>query len=287
MRSALAVAVRRKVSTTLIYAFLLAVAAITLVPLVYALFASFKPLDEILRSGARLLPQDWTIDNYTRAWELSGFEQYLQNSAFVAAGVVSFDLIASSMLGYLLARRMLPFQRVIQAVMATTLFIGLGTATLYPRFVIADALGIANLVGVILVELSGMTVVHAFLIWAFCRSLPIELEHAARIDGCGLLRTYWLIAFPLMRPILTTTVILAFQAAWNAFQVPYVFTLANPDLRTLVVGVFALRTTGEEGVLAYDLMLAGAMLVIVPIVVLFVLLQRHFMRGLTDGGFKG
>jgi len=265
---------------------LTAVGAAVLFPFVYAFFASFKPLPEILSSGARLLPQEWTLDNYFRAWEQAGFAQYFQNSLIVVLGVTVFDVVIASLLGYLLGRNLMPFGRTIQGVMAATLFVGLGTATLYPRFVIASALGIDNLVGVILVEVSGLTVIHVFLTRAFVSTLPMELEEAARVDGNGLIGTYRHIVFPLLRPILFTVAILAFESAWNNFQIPYVFTLASPELRTLVVGVFALRST-EDGSQAYDLMLAGAMLIIIPVTIVFLLFQKHFIAGMTEGSVKG
>ncbi|UVJ38990.1 carbohydrate ABC transporter permease [Arthrobacter sp. CJ23] len=271
---------------TLAYLVLTAVAIVTLVPLVYAFFASFKPSAEILSSGSQLLPETWTFDNYIRAWELGGFSRYLANSVIVVIGVVAIDLFASSMLGYLLARRAVPFHGAIVAVMSFTLFVGVGTATLYPRLQIAQVLGIDNLFGVILVELSGIGIIHVFLIRAFCESLPLELEEAGRLDGLGLFGVYSRLALPLMRPILATTGILAFQEAWNNFQIPYVFTISDQDLRTLVVGVFALRST-SEGTQAYDLMLAGAMIIIVPIVILFFVFQRFFIQGMTEGSVKG
>ncbi|WP_159619126.1 carbohydrate ABC transporter permease [Ruania rhizosphaerae] len=277
---------RRRVGHVAIYVVLGVMAALTVMPLLYAFFASFKPVEDILVDGARLLPREWTLENYRIAWELGGFDQYFQNSLFVVIGVITLDLLFSSMLGFVLARKLVPFGNTIAMVMGGSLFLGMGTATLYPRLVIAQQLGIDNLVGVVLLEFSGMTVIHTFLIRAFVTTLPAELEDAARVDGCGIWRAYWMIAFPLMRPILTTTTILAFQASWNAFQLPYVFTLNDPEMRTLVVGVYALRAT-EDGSQAYDLILAGAMLIIVPIVILFAFLQRYFLRGLTEGSVKG
>jgi len=271
---------------SVLYVVLTIVAVFTVAPLLYAFFAAFKPLNEILSNGAQLLPQTWTIQNFVHVWQIGNFGRYFGNSVFVTASVVLLDLVSSSMLGYLLARRLLPGGRALSGLMASVLFLGVGTATLYPRFVIADWLGVDNLVGVVLVELSGMTVVHTFLIRGFVQSLPTEIEDAARVDGAGLWRMYWRVMFPLMRPILATTVILGFQGAWNAFQSPYVFTLSAPEQRTLVVAVYALRST-SEGTQAYDLMLAGAVVIIIPVTVVFFLLQRYFIRGLTEGSIKG
>lgn len=269
-----------------LYLFLLIVAAFAAFPLLYAFFAAFKPLDEILASGAHLFPRTWTLQNFVHVFQVGNFLRYFGNSLFVTCGVILIDLISSSMLGYLLARGLLPGGRALSGVMASVLFLGVGTATLFPRFVIAEWLGIANLIGVIFVELSSMTVIHTFLIRGFVQTLPLEIEEAARVDGAGLWRTYWRIVFPLTRPILATTIILGFQASWNAFQNPYVFTLSTPAQRTLVVAVYALRSTAS-GTQAYDLMLAGAVVIIVPVAIVFFILQRYFIRGLTEGSLKG
>jgi multiple sugar transport system permease protein len=261
------------------------VALLTVAPLAYALFASFKPIQDILSNGAKLLPSHWTWVNYAHVWSQADVAQLIGNSLFVASMVIVLDLITSPLVGYLLARKLLPMGRITTGLLAGTLFIGVGTATLYPRYLIAHWLGIGNLVGVALVELSGLTTVHAFLVRAYCQSIPIEIEDAARLDGCGLLRSYTRVVFPLLRPIVATTIVLAFQAAWNNFQVAYVFTLGSPHMRTVVVGVYSLRES-STGAQAFDLMLAGAAIVITPIIVLFSILQRLFIRGLTDGAVK-
>lgn len=270
-----------------VYVILVIVAALTLLPLVYAFFASFKSLPELLENGASLLPRHWDISNYVKTWNTANFGRYFLNSVLVVVGVVALDGIAASMLGYVMARKAAPGLRVYQAIMGVTLFIGVGTATLYPRFLIAQKLGITNLFGVILVEVSSITVIHSFLIMSFVQSLPRELEEAARVDGCGLFGSYLRIVLPLMRPVLTTTTILAFQHGWNNFEIPFVFTLARPDLNTLVIGVYSLRTGGDLGLTQYNLMLAGAMLIIAPVLVVFAFLQRYFVRGLAEGALKG
>jgi ABC-type glycerol-3-phosphate transport system permease component len=263
------------------------VAAIaTLTPLAYALFASFKPLSEILSNGAHLFPKHWTFENFTHVWEASNIATLIRNSLFVAVVVIGLDIVTSPLIGYLLARKMLPLGKTVTGLLAGTLFLGVGTATLYPRFIIAQWLGIGNLFGVALVELSGLTAVHAFLVRGYCQVIPQELDDAARLDGCSMTRAYRLVIFPMLRPIVATTVVLAFQAAWNNFQVAYVFTLGAPSMRTVVVGIYALRTNGGQATQAYDLMLAGAVIVIIPIVVLFTFMQRMFVRGLAEGAIK-
>ncbi|MFC4122883.1 carbohydrate ABC transporter permease [Nonomuraea zeae] len=273
--------------TVLVHVVLVAAALIMLSPLVFGLFASVSPLEQILSRNGGVLPRVWEWGTYLQAWTTASFSRYFVNSLIVTALVVVLDTLASSMTGYVLARRRLRGQRFLESVYVGTLFVGLTTATLYPQYVIAQALGLDNLLGIALVQLAGIMLVHIFLIKAFVLGLGTEMEDAARVDGCGLFGTYWRIAFPMMRPILATTVILGFQASWNNYQVPLVFSLAAPDLRTLVVGVSALQYDAAEGMTPYNTVLAGANMALVPIVVIFIVLQRHFVRGWTDGSVKG
>jgi multiple sugar transport system permease protein len=262
-------------------------AVVMLTPLVFGLLASVSPLRQILSSDPGLLPDSWQWSNYADAWTRSNFARYFLNSVLVTVAVVVFDTFASSMTGYVLARKRLAGQRLLEALYMATLFIGMTTAMLYPQYRIAQALGIDNLLGMSLVEYAAIMIIHVYLIKAFVRGLGTEIEDAARVDGCGLFGTYWRVALPLMTPILATTIVLGFQASWNNYQVPLAFSLAEPDLRTLIVGVSALQYDAVEGIASYNTVLAGANMALIPIIVVFVLLQRFFVRGWTEGSVKG
>ncbi|TDD68950.1 carbohydrate ABC transporter permease [Jiangella aurantiaca] len=262
-------------------------AVVMLTPLVFGFFASVSPLRQIVGSDPGLLPDSWDWSNYSDAWTRANFARYFVNSVVVTLVVVVVDTLASSMTGYVLARKHLPGQRVLETVFMLTLFIGLTTAMLYPQYQIARSLGIANLLGISMVEYAGIMIIHVYLIKAFVQGLGTEIEDAARVDGCGFFGTYRRIALPLMTPILVTTIVLGFQASWNNYQVPLVFSLAEADLRTLIVGVSALQYDAVEGMSAYNTVLAGANMALIPIIVVFVVLQRFFVRGWTEGAVKG
>lgn len=278
---------RPRVGRVALHLVLALLAALLMTPLVFGVLASVSPLEQLLDSGRQLLPEQWQWSTYVDAWRRANFSRYFLNSLAVTGGVVVLDTLASSMTGYVLARRAMRGQRLLEGVYLGTLFIGLTTAMLYPQYQIASKLGLANLLGMSLVELAGVMVVHIFLIKAFVSGLGTELEDAARVDGCGFFGTYWRICLPLMKPILATTVILGFQASWNNYQVPLAFSLSQPDLRTLVVGVSALQYDAANGIAAYNTVLAGANMALIPIVVVFILLQRLFVRGWTEGAIKG
>ena len=268
------------------YTFLVLVALLTLVPLMYAFFGAFKTLAELLKSGATLLPIDWTTENFRAAWTSGGFSRYVLNSVVVSAIVVSVTVFAATSAGYVMARVPIPGRRIILAMLGGALFLGLGTATLFPRLLIAKSLGLLNLVGVALVEVSGLVIVQTFLARAFAESLPRELEEAALVDGCGLLSAFWHIALPLLRPISSTIAILAFQASWNGFQIPLVFTLGDSSLRTLPVGVYTAAAAAGDGVYNYALLLAGTVLALTPVITLFVIAQGKMIDGLVEGALR-
>lgn len=271
----------------MVHAILVLLALIMVSPLVFGLIASVTPLDQLLSRDGGIWPNTIAWHTYIDAWTNANFSRYFLNSVLVTLGVVVLDTLVSSMIGYVLARRALRGQKLIEGMFVATLFVGLTTATLYPQYKIADALGIGNLVGVILVELAGIMIVHIFLLKAFVQGLGEEMEQAARVDGCGIFNTYWRVTFPMMLPMLLTTIILGMQASWNNYQVPLVFSLAAPDMRTLVVGVSALQYDAAEDLAAYNTVLAGANMALVPIVIIFIFLQKFFVKGWTEGSTKG
>lgn len=278
---------RLSVGRVAIVVALTALAVLVLLPLIYALAASFKPLDELMSQGDRLLPSTWRPENYRDAWEQAQFARGLRNSIIITGSAVVAGVLAASMCGYVLARRLLWGQRFWESALVAAIFLGAGTPTLYPRFVIAQKLNLLNLVGITIVELAEIVLLTTFLVYGFCVSMGTEVEDAARLDGCGLFRTYFYIAMPMMRPILTTITVLTFQWSWNAFQTPLAFTLPRPELRTITVSVFALKTTSGEAVGNYPVLMAGAMLALIPIVLVYIIAHRYFMDGLTEGATKG
>lgn len=278
---------RRTAGRALLIAGLVLLAIVMMAPLAFSLLASVTPLSQLLSSSVQPIPEEWQWRNYAEAWTRGNFSRYFVNSVLVTVGVVVLDTLASSMTAYVLARRRMRGQRSLETVYMVTLFIGMTTAVLYPQYQIAQGLGMDNLLGMTLVQLAGVMVIHILLMKGYLEGLGPELEDAARVDGCGFFGAYRRIVLPLMTPILATTVILGFQASWNNYQVPLTFSLSAPELRTLVVGVNALQYDAAEGLANYNTVLAGANIVLIPIVVVFIFLQRYFVQGWTEGAVKG
>lgn len=278
---------RRKLTRALLFAGLVLLAVVMMTPIAFSLLASVTPLEQLLSSSLQVIPETWQWSNYAEAWTRGNFGRYFVNSVIITAGVVLLDTVASSMTAYVLARRRMRGQRALEGLYMTTLFIGLTTAVLYPQYRIAQSLGLDNLMGMTLVELASVMVVHILLMKSYLQGQGEEIEDAARIDGCGFFGIYRRIVLPLMTPIIATTVILGFQASWNNYQVPLTFSLSAPELRTLVVGVNALQYDAVEGLANYNTVLAGANIALIPIIIVFVFLQRYFVRGWTEGAVKG
>ena len=237
----------------------------------------------MMLGGLNLWPQTWTLDNFGRAWEGTNFAGYSLNTLIISTTVVAIVVVVSSLAGYALSQDTLPGKRVIVGVLVATMFMPKGFS-IVPVFVLINALGLNNsLPGIILAEAGPAHVIAVLLFMGFFKSIPADMTEAAIIDGASKLRIYWQIMLPLATPVVATVAIFNFIATWNAFLVPLVFTLANPALRTLGVGMYAFF--GEYST-DWTGLAAGSVMAVLPIIVVFLLLQRYFIQGLA-GAVRG
>lgn len=268
------------------YIFLTAILVITIAPLVYVFFASFKTNMEILTS-TKLLPEQFSLQNYKDAWQLADFSRYTWNSTYMTIAIVIGVLINSSMGGYVFSRGEFPGKKFLFTLFTSTMFISLGSITLYPLLDIAKVLNLnTSLWGVIIIQIFGLHIANIYIVRGFINGIPKELDEAAKIDGCSFFGIFWRVIFPLMKPILATIGLLTFRAAWNDYLMPMIFTISNPKQRPLTVGVVALQSTGEAAS-SWNLMLAGTMISIVPMLLAYLFFNRYFIAGMTSGAVKG
>jgi multiple sugar transport system permease protein len=134
--------------------------------------------------------------------------------------------------------------------------------------------------------LFGMNMVFVYIVRGFINTLPKALDEAAKIDGCSFTGIFFKIIFPLLQPVIATIGILTFQGTWNSYLMPTIFTLGNPSQRTIIAGVVALKNTGGAAS-AWNLMLAGSAISIVPVLVAFAIGNKYFVAGLANGAVKG
>ena len=250
-------------------------------PFLWMLLGSFRPDRELKQVPPAWLPQDPTLDNYRTLFTELDFPTYFLNSAVVAVAITLGNLIFCSMLGYALAKLHFPGKRVIFALVLGTLMVP-GVVTFVPLFVLVSNLGMVNTFpGLIFPFLAGPFGV--FLMRQFISSLPDELIHAARVDGAGEWRIFRSIILPLCKPALATLGILTFLTSWNNFLWPLVVAQSNEHY-TLPVAL-AIYAIGENEA-NYGLLMAGSVVIIVPVLVVFLVLQKHFVRGIAMTGIK-
>ena len=270
-----------------IYAFLILLAFVFLFPLIYIFFASFKSNTEILTAGNKLLPEKFVLDNYIQAWELANFKQFIKNSVFMSFFIVIGSVIVATVSGYVFERGNFPGKKWLLAIIISSMFISVGSISLYPQLQIAKAMHIHDtLWGVIIIRVFGMNVMQFYVSKNYIRSLPKELDEAAKLDGCSFFRTYRSIIFPLLKPLIATVGLLSFRLAWNDYLLPLVFTMGKPENTPLIVGVINLKNTGEAAS-SWNLMLAGTVMSIIPMFIVYLVLNKYFVSGLTSGAVKG
>ncbi len=247
-------------------------------PFLWMLSASLKDQLEVFTAGLDLVPAKAQWGNYARAWSDGGFSTYMVNTIIVSAATVVVVVARCAMAGYVLARYRFMGHRLVMVVLVATLFVPAGY-TIIPVVEVTARLGLLNsLTGMILALSGGGQVAAVLLYMGYFRGIPRELEEAAVIDGAGFFTIFFRVMLPLAGPVTATVVVLTLLNTWNAFFLPLVFTFSRPDLRTLSVGMQAF--VGENSV-DWPGMAAAATLSMVPIVLLFLFLQRYFFDGIA------
>jgi multiple sugar transport system permease protein len=250
-------------------------------PFIWMILGSFKTTGELRQVPPTWWPQNATLANYEDLFNRLNFVRYFFNSTVVAGFITAGNVVFCSMLGYALAKLSFPGKRVLFAVVLATLMVP-GIVTFMPLFVLVANLGLVDThAGLILPFLVGAFGV--FLMRQFIGGIPDELLDAARVDGAGEHYIFWRIIMPLCGPALATLTILTFLSSWNSFLWPLVVATSQ-DMFTLPVAVAFLATGQQETNVA--LLMAGSVVVILPVIVVFILLQRHFTQGIAMTGFK-
>ena len=250
-------------------------------PFIWMVLGSIKTTGELRQVPPTWLPQNPTLSNYTDLLDRLNFARFFLNSTIVAAAVTVGNVIFCSMLGYALAKLQFPGKRILFAVVLGTLMVP-AIVTFMPLFVLVANLNLVNThAGLILPFLVGAFGV--FLMRQFIGGIPDELLDAARVDGAGEHYIFWRIVMPLCGPAIATLSILTFLGSWNSFLWPLV--VANTeDMYTLPVAIALFATGQQETNVA--LLMAGSVVVIVPVLIVFILLQRYFTQGIAMTGIK-
>jgi multiple sugar transport system permease protein len=272
---------RDRLARAVLHAILVGCLFVVVGPFLWMLLASVKPESEIRRIPPTWWPNTLTLDHYRELFSRLDFPQFFANSVIVAVLVTLGNLLFCSALGYALAKLRFPGRRVLFGVVLGMLMVP-GMVLFVPQFVLVSNLGLVNTyAGLVLPYLAGPFGV--FLMRQYLLSIPDELLEAARVDGAGEFRIFWQVVLPLCRPALATLGILTFLASWNNFLWPLVVATTE-DKYTLPVAL-ALYSVGQNRI-QFGLLLAGAVVVVLPILIVFLFLQRHFLRGIATTGLK-
>lgn len=268
----------RKIGAVVLYALLAVVAFLWVYPFLWMVSASFKTQNEFFASGLNLIPQSFSFENFIRAWKNASFGIYFKNSIIVTVCTVAIVLLSTSLAGYVLGRYSFIGKGAVMKIFMASITIPL-VFTIIPIYELLKNIGLSqNLLGLILAESGGGHVIFLMLFSSFYASIPKEMEEAATIDGANFVQTYGSVMFPLAKPIMVTVVIMQFIWTWNSFLLPLIITLNNKAIRTLAVGLYALR---GENIVDWTGIAAGASIAILPVICIFIALQKYFVDGIA------
>lgn len=271
---------RRRLATWMVNGALVAAALLTLFPLVWMVSGSLMAPGEASASPPPFLPAHATLDNYRELFLRASFASRLGNSLLLAicATLVSLALHVSA--GYAFAKLRFRGRDALMKLLVTLMLVP-GQVAMIPLFLMLKELGLVNSYAGVLVPVT-TSVFGIFLVRQYALSIPDELLEAARLDGAGELRIFWSVVLPVLRPILVTLAIFAFLGSWNDFLWPLI-VLTGDSRQTLPVALAALA---REHAADTELMLAGSVVTIVPVLLVFLALQRYYLRGLMAGSVK-
>ncbi|QFG68699.1 carbohydrate ABC transporter permease [Ornithinimicrobium pratense] len=274
---------RRPGRKILTYVVLIVLALIFISPLIFMVVTSFKT-----RAEAGAIPPSWVPDPFTtQAYETimnsrgTPVLRWFGNSMLAALANAALVVTTSALAAYALARMRFAGQRIVFGLIIATLFVP-PVILIIPNYLIVGELGWLNTLLAVIVP-TAASAFGVFFLRQFFLGIPVELEEAARLDGANQWQTFWRVVLPLSRPALATLALLSFLTNWNDFLWP-IYVLFSPEIQTLPAGLSTLQSANA---VRYDLLMAGAVVASVPVLVLFVFLQRYLIEGVARSGLKG
>ena len=276
-------AAARGAATTFRYAVLIVGALVMVTPFVYMVSTSFKAQAYVLTFPPQFIPNPATTANYFEALTSQNFLLYFANSLIVAIIATAFSVLISSMMAFAFARFTFVGKELIFRILLAGLAIP-AVMLLIPQFVLAKYWNLLDsLPGLIVFYVAGSLALNTFLLRGFLASIPGELDQAMQVDGANAWSRYWRLALPLARPAIATATIFTFLACWDEF--PLALTMINsPERRTLPLAIAAFHGANAT---QWGLVFAASLIAVIPVIIVFLVFQRHFVQGLTSGAVKG
>jgi len=265
-----------------LYTLLIVLALVYIYPFLVQVATSFKTDAEAAVDPVSLIPQTWTAAAYERLFLRSDFPVWFANSAIVTVFVTLGRVFFCSLAGYALARLHFRGRGVVFAAVVAVMAVPT-VVLLIPKFLVINQLGMydsyAGMILPLLVDAAGV-----FIMKNFFESVPVSVEEQARIDGAGTFRVFWSVVLPMARPALITIVILSFQGSWNELS-HFIVSTQSPELTTLTKGVASLASGQLSQGTQYPLKLAAALIMTIPVAVMFFIFQRRIMNA-SEGAVK-
>ena len=273
--------IRSVTAKTLVYGALIIAVAVTLIPFLWMFLGSVKTQGELIRRPPTWIPETFTWENFEAWFGRLHIQTFFFNSVVVAVFTVLGTLVFCSMVGYALAKLDFAGKNILFVLVLVTLMVP-GVVTFVPLFVVVSKLGLVSTYpALILPFLAGP--LGVFLMRQFIKEIPDSLIEAARIDGASEVRIFARIVLPLCGPALATLAILTFLGSWNNFLWPLVVAQSE-SMYTLPIAL-SLYSVGQNST-NYGVLLAGSVLVITPVLLLFIALQKYFIQGIAATGIK-
>jgi raffinose/stachyose/melibiose transport system permease protein len=255
---------------------------VMLYPFIIIFFTAFKENSEVYTNPVGF-PQKWVLTNFTGAWAEAHLGRLYINSIIITVSCVFVSLFVCSLASYAITRSAAKYSGKVYLFFISGIFIP-SQLSIIPLFKMVKDLHLNNsYAGVIMVYIAGAIPLGIFMITTFMRGLPKEMSEAAAIDGCGYFYMYWKIYMPLMGTVAATFGILQALAAWNDFLIPYLL-LTDETKRTLTTGVMTFKQQYSSN---WGFLMAGIMMMVIPIITAYLFLQKYIMKGLTAGAVKG
>ncbi|HNX82227.1 MAG TPA: carbohydrate ABC transporter permease [Candidatus Omnitrophota bacterium] len=265
-----------------VHTFLLAVSVTCIFPLLWMVASSLKTQETIFKDMS-LFPANPHFENYVRAWVEGGFGRYFLNSIFYTVVVVVGIVVVSSMAAYAFSRLKFPGKNLFFFMFMAAMMIPI-PGSFVPLYVLLNKLHLRNTpIGYILCMVNVGLSTSIFLLKTFFDKMPKELEDAARIDGCSKIGIWWHVALPLAKPVLAVVVVLNALNVWNE----YILALIVFDSKPLMPLQVALTQFGGEFVTQYPLLMAGLTITALPIILVYLLMQKYIVKGVTQGALVG
>ncbi len=273
---------KKRLAPRLGEALMLCLCAVYFIPFYYLLVNTFKPPQEAAFHPMSLPIGTFTLALYRRALESINFLSSLKNSFVITLTSVAVIIVFGSMAAYAITRRKNRLTKALFFYFLVGFMVPVQT-TLIPLFRLISAMNLHNSVFGMIVLYSSWCNFALFMYQGFISGVPLELEQAAMIDGCNLWQMFWRIVFPLLKPITTTIIIFDVMWIWNDFMLPYLFISSSKNF-TLIMEVY--KGVGQFAN-NWTVMLCTMVLVLLPIVIFYILMQKHIIAGITSGAVKG